>query len=157
MNSNMYVGRADTNAWILQVWASFGLALLVTCIGIYNLPVDSWVRGYVAMGFLFTVGSTFTLAKMIRDNHYRQVDTQAWVLQVWIAFVVAVFFMVIGIYNLPVDWWMRGYVGIGLFFTVSSSFTLAKTIRDNAEAQKGLPAELAPRDTEIGDELAPQA
>ena len=68
MNTNMYIGRADTSAWIMQVWASFGLAVLVTCMGIYNLPVDLWVRGYVAMGFFFTVGSTFTLAKMIRDN-----------------------------------------------------------------------------------------
>jgi hypothetical protein len=138
-----YIGRADTNAWILQVWAAFTLAVLVTCVGIYHLPVDLWLRGYVTMGFFFVLGSTFTLAKMIRDNHYRQVDTSAWVLQVWIAFGVALVLMFVGLYNLPVDWWVRGYMAVGLFFTISASFTLAKTIRDNAEAKKGLPPELA--------------
>ena len=134
-----YIGRRDTPAWILQVWAAFILALAVTCLGIYALPVDVWLRGYVAMGFFFTVGSTFTVAKMIRDNHYRQVDTSAWILQVWIAFALALVLMLVGLYNLPVDWWVRGYIAIGLFFTISSSFTLAKTIRDNEEARKGLP------------------
>ncbi len=138
-----YIGRRDTSAWILQVWAAFFLALAVTCIGIYALPVDLWLRGYMTMGFFFTVGSTFTVAKMIRDNHYRQVDTSAWILQVWIAFAVALVLMVVGLYNLPVDWWVRGYLAVGLFFTISSSFTLAKTIRDNEEARKGLPDEVA--------------
>lgn len=59
--------RGDTAAWIVQAWASFALALGATGWGILNLPVDMWVRGYMAMGMLFTVGSSFTLAKTMRD------------------------------------------------------------------------------------------
>lgn len=59
--------RGDTAAWIFQAWASFALAILATGWGIMNLPVDVWVRGYMAMGMLFTVGSSFTLAKTMRD------------------------------------------------------------------------------------------
>jgi hypothetical protein len=33
------------------------------------LPVEIWVKGYMLMGMMFTVGSTFTLAKTVRDNH----------------------------------------------------------------------------------------
>src|SRR3712207_4853578 len=96
-----YIGRTDTPAWILQVWAAFFLALAVACFGIYALPVVLWLRGYGVMGFFFTGGSTFTVAKMIRDNRDRQVDTSAWVLQVWIAFAVALVLMLVGLYNLP--------------------------------------------------------
>ena len=32
-----------------------------------------------------------------------------------------------------VDNWVKGFMGIGLTFCIGSSFTLAKTIRDNQE------------------------
>ncbi len=61
--------QKDTAAWIFQCWASFILAFGTTGIGVYFLPVDLWVRGFMWMGMLFTVGSSFTLAKTIRDQH----------------------------------------------------------------------------------------
>ena len=64
---NMTPGRGDTAAWIFQAWASFILAVCATGYGIVCLPVDAWVRGFMGMGLLFTVGSTFTLAKTMRD------------------------------------------------------------------------------------------
>lgn len=61
-------GQKDTGAWILFVWLSFGTSVLVTGLGIAYAPVDVWIKGFFAMGLLFTIGSTFTLAKTIRDN-----------------------------------------------------------------------------------------
>jgi hypothetical protein len=59
----------DTQAWIFQVWASFILATSGTALGILYLPVDNWVKGFMGMGMTFSIGSSFTLAKTIRDNH----------------------------------------------------------------------------------------
>ena len=59
----------DSPGWRLFVVASFVLAALAMGVGIYYLPVEPWVRGYVAMGALFLTGATFTLAKTIRDDH----------------------------------------------------------------------------------------
>ncbi len=61
--------QQDSPAWIVQVWASFVISLSFTLIGIYNAPIDLWVKGFMAMGLLFTVGSTFTLAKTMRDRY----------------------------------------------------------------------------------------
>jgi hypothetical protein len=61
--------QRDTTAWVFQVWASFVLATTATGIGIYYLPVDPWLRAFLAMGLLFSVGSSFSLAKTLRDNH----------------------------------------------------------------------------------------
>nr|MBA2322153.1 hypothetical protein [Deltaproteobacteria bacterium] len=55
--------------WTAQVWISFLISLAMTAGGIAFLPADPWVKGYLVMGTLFTVGSTFTLAKTTRDNH----------------------------------------------------------------------------------------
>ena len=62
----------DSAGWRGFVLISFAFAALAMGIGIYHLPVDPWVRGYVAMGALFLVGSSFTLAKTIRDDHEAQ-------------------------------------------------------------------------------------
>jgi hypothetical protein len=61
--------QRDTQAWMFQVWASFALAFGGTMVGIAYLPVESWVRAFLAMGLVFTVGSAFSLSKTIRDNH----------------------------------------------------------------------------------------
>ena len=59
----------DTQAWIFQCWASFSIALLCTIGGVFYLPTDNWVKGFLGMGIMFLVGSTFSLAKTLRDNH----------------------------------------------------------------------------------------
>ncbi|MFT3707807.1 MAG: YiaA/YiaB family inner membrane protein [Archangium sp.] len=55
--------------WIAQTWIAFVAAVGVTMMGIWFLPVDGWVKAFMGMGLLFTVGSTFSLAKTVRDQH----------------------------------------------------------------------------------------
>jgi hypothetical protein len=59
----------NSSGWMAFVWISFSLSSLAMLVGIYNLPVDLWIKGYMAMGLLFTMGSCFTLSKTTRDNH----------------------------------------------------------------------------------------
>jgi hypothetical protein len=61
--------QKDSNAWVLQTWLAFVLSIGITGTGIANLPVDIWVKGFMAMGLSFSVGSTFSLAKTQRDLH----------------------------------------------------------------------------------------
>lgn len=56
-------------AWLAQVWISFALSAAATLGGVYFLPVDVWMKGYLFMGVLFTMGSTLSLAKTTRDTH----------------------------------------------------------------------------------------
>lgn len=61
-----------SGAWVIQTWASFILAVAVTSVGIYHLSVDGWQKAFLGMGLLFSVGSTFTLSKTVRDQHEQQ-------------------------------------------------------------------------------------
>ncbi|MBX9254164.1 hypothetical protein H1Q63_09430 [Desmonostoc muscorum CCALA 125] len=61
--------QKDSQAWIIQTWAAFVFSISMTTFGIVNLPVDSWVKGFMGMGLAFSVGSSFTLAKTTRDLH----------------------------------------------------------------------------------------
>ena len=58
----------DTPAWKFQVWAAFVIAMAITLVGIGWMPIDFWMRGFLAMGVLFAVGSAFSLAKTTRDD-----------------------------------------------------------------------------------------
>ena len=66
----------------------------------------------------------------------RSSNTAAWRFQVWVSFVLSGGLTALGIAYLPVDLWTKGFLAMGLLFTVGSCFSLAKTIRDDAEEQR---------------------
>jgi len=57
-----------TTAFYVQAAISFGVSLAVTIIGIGYLADSRWVRAFLALGLLYVVTSSFTLAKCIRDR-----------------------------------------------------------------------------------------
>ncbi len=61
--------QKDTGAWIVQVWCSFFTSLAFSAIAILYLPVENIAKGFLAVSYLYTLSSSFTLAKTIRDNH----------------------------------------------------------------------------------------
>jgi hypothetical protein len=54
-------------AWITFVYVSFACALGMIGIGILFSPIDTWMKGYFAMGTLMLVQSCITVTKTIRD------------------------------------------------------------------------------------------
>lgn len=133
MNQGVMMVR-DTRAWQGQVTASFFLAALAAFIGVWSLPSGGLERTFLGLGLVFCLFATLTLAKTIRDNQYRQVDTQAWVFVVWAGFVISIVGIVWGLMLMSnLDAWQRGYMIVSWLFLVSSAFTLAKMIRDRHE------------------------
>jgi hypothetical protein len=65
-----------------------------------------------------------------------QKDSNAWIFQTWAAFVLSVGMTTTGIITLPVDVWVKGFMGMGLGFSIGSTFSLAKTQRDLHESTK---------------------
>jgi hypothetical protein len=66
MNQNV---QPHSNAWVTFTYGSFlGSALLVG-VGVFFLPVDLWVKGYLTMGIVMLVQTCVTLTKTVRDVH----------------------------------------------------------------------------------------
>jgi len=57
-----------STAFYIQSVLSFAISLGALIIGVLSLPVGMWVRGFLAVGLLYVVTSTFTLSKVIRDH-----------------------------------------------------------------------------------------
>ena len=58
----------NTPAWVTFTYISFGTAAAMLAMGIWALPTDLWVKGYLSMAGVFLTGSCFTLAKTLRDE-----------------------------------------------------------------------------------------
>lgn len=73
---------------------------------------------------------------MIQKPVTVQEHSSAWIAQTWISFIIALSTTSIGIIYLPVDGWTKGFMGMGLIFTVGSTVSLTKTQRDIHEGKK---------------------
>lgn len=71
---------------------------------------------------------------MQRDNRDGQVDTSSWVMTVWLAFGAAVCLTAWGLWRMSIGEWQKAYMGVSWLFLVSSTFTVAKMVRDKHEA-----------------------
>lgn len=74
--------------------------------------------------------------QMIDNNNSLRYDSQGWQFFVKVSFFCAMGGMIFGIAVMPVEIWMRGYMILGTLFLVGSTFTLAKTMRDEFENNK---------------------
>lgn len=128
------VYQRDTNGWVVQVWVSFALALAACAVGVLRLPSQELDRAFLAIGFFFCLFASFAVAKTLRDNRDGQVDTFGWIATVWIGFGAAVTLTGWGLWRMSIVEWQKGYMLVSWLFLVSTTFTLAKTIRDKHDA-----------------------
>ncbi|MFG2917775.1 YiaA/YiaB family inner membrane protein [Kitasatospora sp. NPDC048298] len=62
--------------------------------------------------------------------------TAAYHIQAILSFALSGIALAAGIAYLPVGGWTRAFLGIGLLYTVTSAFTLAKVVRDRQESSE---------------------
>jgi hypothetical protein len=128
------VVKRDTQSWITQTYASFGLAFVMSSISVLNLNGQGLERVLVAVCLFFLLFATFTVSKTIRDNQFEQVDTSAWKVMVWLGFGISLALSAWSVYRMEIEFWHKiSIIGSSLFL-ISSAFTLSKTIRDKADA-----------------------
>ncbi|MET7852496.1 YiaA/YiaB family inner membrane protein [Streptomyces avermitilis] len=72
------------------------------------------------------------------ETPVKQQNTAAFYGQAVASFSVAMAATAIGIFKLHADAWVRGFLAIAVLYLVTSTFTLAKVIRDRQEG--ALPA-----------------
>ncbi|CAA2140403.1 MULTISPECIES: YiaA/YiaB family inner membrane protein [Methylobacterium] len=58
-----------SGAWVTFTYASFIGSAAMVGLGILFMPMDIWIKGYLAMGTIMLVQSCITATKTIRDVH----------------------------------------------------------------------------------------
>jgi hypothetical protein len=58
----------NTGAWLSFTYIFFGFAVGMMMLGIWAIPADLWIKGYLSMATVSMLGAAFTLAKTVRDE-----------------------------------------------------------------------------------------
>jgi hypothetical protein len=62
----------NSNGFALQAGIAFAIALFAMLFGLWMMEGDVWIRAFLALGTVFLVSSSFTLAKVVRDTQEEQ-------------------------------------------------------------------------------------
>ena len=66
MNQNV---QPHSSGWVAFTYASFAGSAFMVAVGVFFLPLDLWIKGYLAMGIIMLVQSCVTMTKTVRDMH----------------------------------------------------------------------------------------
>ena len=66
MNPNV---QPHSNAWVTFTYVSFAASAFLVAIGVFYLPIDLWMKGYLTMGIIMMIQCCVTLTKTVRDMH----------------------------------------------------------------------------------------
>lgn len=69
-------------------------------------------------------------------NDNIQSNSSGWLFYVKASFFIAVLATSLGIIFAPIDFLVKGYLGISALFLISTTITLSKTMRDEHESQR---------------------
>lgn len=58
----------NTGAWLSFTYIFFGASVAMMILGVWALPADLWIKGYLSMATVSMLGAAFTLAKTVRDE-----------------------------------------------------------------------------------------
>lgn len=125
----------DTKAWAIQVWISFGISLFLCAVGLAYLPGADLDRAFMVMGYFFCLSTAFVLSKFVRDNAQRKSDTPLFGAVVYVAFAAAIALTSWGLYRMAIPESYKAYLLVSWLYLITTTFTLAKTLRDRHEIE----------------------
>jgi hypothetical protein len=56
-------------AWVVFTQINFAVTSTAIGLAVWAMPVDPWIRAFMALGVLALIGATITMSKTIRDVH----------------------------------------------------------------------------------------
>jgi hypothetical protein len=134
--------QRDSGPWQMQVWVSFGLAILLCSVGLAYLPGKDLDRVFMIMGYFFCLSNAFVLAKFVRDNQPqlgkrpsgRAADTPLFRYVIWGGFMLAMGLTGWGLLRMEISETYKAFLGVCWLYLITCAFTLAKMLRDRHEA-----------------------
>ncbi len=68
MSAYIYENR-NTKSFYSMAWIAFAVSFIGMGLGLMYLQADLAMKGFLAMSYLFSITSCFTVAKVVRDRH----------------------------------------------------------------------------------------
>ena len=66
MNQN---AQPHSSAFVTFSYVSFAASAFLVALGVFFMPIDLWMKGYLTMGIVMLIQTCVALTKTVRDNH----------------------------------------------------------------------------------------
>jgi len=67
--SNYIYENHNSKGFYNMAWIAFGISMIGMIAGLGYLEADFAMKGFLAISYIFSISSCFTVAKVVRDKH----------------------------------------------------------------------------------------
>ena len=126
-----------TAAFKGATWAALLIGVAAYFIGLFNASMQLNEKGYYFAVLVFGLYSAVSLQKAVRDKDEGIPVTNIYYGISWLAFIVAVALMAIGLYNAgSIVLSEKGFYGMSFVLSIFAAITVQKNIRDTQKAKE---------------------
>jgi uncharacterized membrane protein YiaA len=126
-----------TGAFVGASWAALLVGITAYLIGLFNATMELNEKGYYFAVLVFGLYSAVSLQKAVRDKEEGIPVTNIYYGISWIALVISISLMGIGLYNAgSLILSEKGFYAMAFVLSLFAAITVQKNIRDSDQAQK---------------------
>jgi|SRR5690625_481583 len=125
-----------TGAFKGAAWAALLLGIGAYLIGLFNAMMELNEKGYYFAVLVFGLYAAVSLQKAVRDKDEGIAVTPIYYGISWLAIVIAIALMAIGLYNAgSITLSEKGFYGMAFALSLFAAITIQKNIRDTEQAK----------------------
>ncbi|MEK5441106.1 MULTISPECIES: inner membrane protein YiaA [unclassified Fredinandcohnia] len=118
-------------------WAALLVGVAAYLIGLFNATMELNEKGYYFAILIFGLYSSVSLQKAVRDKEEGIPVTSIYYGISWVALIVSVSLMAIGLYNAgSIVLSEKGFYGMAFVLSIFAAITVQKNIRDTQKARE---------------------
>jgi uncharacterized membrane protein YiaA len=126
-----------TPAFIGASWGALLVGVTAYFIGLFNAAMQLNEKGYYFAVLIFGLYAAVSLQKAVRDKDEGIPVTNIYYGISWLALIVAISLMGIGLYNAgSIDLSEKGFYGMSFVLSLFAAITVQKNIRDTQRARE---------------------
>lgn len=126
-----------TAAFKGATWAALMIGVSAYLIGLFNAAMELNEKGYYFAVLIFGLYSAVSLQKAVRDREEGIPVTNIYYGISWLALVIAISLMAIGLYNAgSIILSEKGFYGMAFVLSLFAAITVQKNIRDTQRARE---------------------
>lgn len=129
MNSNY---AKPSSAFTAASWLALLGGFAIFLVGLWNADMQLNERGYYFAVLILGLFSAVSLQKTVRDKLEGTPVTSIYYGLCWVAFMLAVLLMCVGLWNATLALSEKGFYGVTFFMTLFGAIAVQKNTRDTA-------------------------
>jgi uncharacterized membrane protein YiaA len=119
-----------TNAFIGASWIAFLVGSVAFCIGLWNSGLALNERGYYFVILILALFATISVQKNVRDRIENIPVSDIYYGISWVALLISVLLLVIGLWNAELDLSEKGFFGMSFTLGMFAAVAVQKNVRD---------------------------